>query len=33
MQNTASRTGPTPADDGNAAAETGQNAAATAMRR
>ncbi|MFD5549039.1 YwqJ-related putative deaminase [Streptomyces goshikiensis] len=30
MQNTASRTGPTPADDGNAAAESGQNAAATA---
>ncbi|MFE2926776.1 YwqJ-related putative deaminase [Streptomyces goshikiensis] len=30
MQNTASRTGPTPADDGNAAAATGRNAAATA---
>ncbi|MFD3551412.1 YwqJ-related putative deaminase [Streptomyces goshikiensis] len=30
MQNTATRTGPTPADDGDNAADTGQNAAATA---
>ncbi|MFE3996257.1 YwqJ-related putative deaminase [Streptomyces goshikiensis] len=30
MQNTASRTGPTPADDGNTATDTGQNTAATA---